>query len=375
MPPEERQELDESLTSGVEDESRINDLADSAPADDGDVSASDSSTDTLSGETDSGDGEQTPQDIEREFREAVTKAAEGDADSEDTDPENKPKADSEEKADADKDDAKADKKDADDEQDDENLPFGKHPRWKQVLSQRDEARAQAEQLERPARQFEQIQQFMQSSDLTPQEVSDGFQVMALMKSDPAAARERLAEYLRSMDEFVGNVLPDDLQDAVDEGRITEDYAKQLVRSRNESAFERERAGNVVRQSQEQLQLAQQREQQQQVQQIAQQQQNAVRSWEQDLAKRDPDYPQLQQWVAKELKLALLNGRPQTSDEAVQMAQKAYDDVKASMQNLLPRRQTSRGPRSADTRAGTGAQPQPQTLQEAVFAAASMPTRN
>ena len=83
----------------------------------------------------------------------------------------------------------------------EKLPFHNHPRWKEIVSERDTLKPKAEQ-------FEKITSFMSSNGLTTQEVAEGFQIMALMKTNPAEAHKKISEYKATLDVYVGDKLPD-----------------------------------------------------------------------------------------------------------------------------------------------------------------------
>lgn len=127
------------------------------------------------------------------------------------------------------------------EDEDAKLPFGKHPRFKQVLNERKEALARVADLEPDAQSYREVVSFMDANRLTHEEVQNGFAIMAALKMDPPKALEMLRPYVESLEAFVGNRLPEDLQQRVDEGMLDDESARELARLRSERSHERETA--------------------------------------------------------------------------------------------------------------------------------------
>ena len=116
-----------------------------------------------------------------------------------------------------------------DAEDDANVPVHKHPRWQQKLKLERELKAkvseyekrlseeleplkgQVEGLKHKAENLDQIGSFMRDNGLTPQEMSEGFQVMALMKNNPSAALEMLLPKIELLELATGKRLPDDIR--------------------------------------------------------------------------------------------------------------------------------------------------------------------
>ncbi len=114
-------------------------------------------------------------------------------------------------------------KDADGEQElseDElaKLPFGRHPRFKKLLTERNTFKTQAsefqtrvQELEGPAGQYERIEGFLRQTRIEPQEFVELMQVGALLKNNPEEARKVLLDRLFELDRVTGHSLPDDLR--------------------------------------------------------------------------------------------------------------------------------------------------------------------
>lgn len=232
------------------------------------------------------------------------------------------------------------------------LPFHKHPRWQEVLKDRDTARVRAAELEEPARQFGMVQDFMSKNSLTPPEMADGFTVMALMRNDPGKAIPVLEDYLDQLKLITGQKLPDDLQSQVDSGAMTDAAAKELATSRLKIATTTaESTRNAEAANATASQIARQNNA------------TAVNAWEVQTRSADPDYDRKRPFIKDSIlaQTAALGTKPPTAAEAVAIAKRAYDSVTERFKGLGPRQQTPTPPqpRSGDStspRAGNVAAP-------------------
>ena len=232
---------------------------------------------------------------------------------------------------------------------DEKVPFHKHPRWQEMLRERDSFKEEATQ-------YRQITGYMSQNNLSNEEVAKGFEIMALMKNDPLKAREMLTQYTRALDEFAGAVLPQDLTTKVQEGMMDEASAQELARARNIAAANAARA--------EQLAQAQQSQYQQMSQQAIH---GAVSNWEETIKTRDVDYAAKQNLVLDRARTYLAQGQPQTPEQALAIVERAYADVNETLKGFAPRRQPVRPITS--TNSSTTSQPVARSLQEAIRIAA------
>jgi hypothetical protein len=256
-----------------------------------------------------------------------------------------------------------------DEGEDKGEPFGKHPRWQKMVAARNEYRSQAqslsadvEALRAPAHEYRQIESYMATNGLTPDEVIDGFKVMALMKHDPAAAREALIGHLNRIDEFLGNILPDDLQRQVDEGFTTEEIAREAARSRKQQQ-------RLQNENQQYRQYVEHQGAEQQQAQVRQSMVNAVSQWEAQIRTRDPDYAAKEPFVVEKLQWLRTQYRVETPEQAIQLAQMAYDQTTKALRGLTKKPEVrptgleNRAVGSATTKA------EPRSFQEACLQAA------
>ena len=124
---------------------------------------------------------------------------------------------------------------------DEKLPFHHHPRWKELVEQN-------KSLSAKARYMDDITNWMSEHSLTPDQVSQGFEVMSLMVRDPMAAREALLEQVARIDEALGLKIPEDIRKKVDEGYVDEDTAAELSKTRAAAARAEEQAKRLAEQT-------------------------------------------------------------------------------------------------------------------------------
>lgn len=237
------------------------------------------------------------------------------------------------------------------------LPFHKHPRWQEMVAQRNDARTRAAELEEPARQFGMVQEFMSKNQLTPPEMADGFTVMALMRNEPAKAIPILEDYLGQLKLLTGQVLPADLQAQVDSGAITDAAAKELADSRLKLA-------KTTVESTRNAEIASVNAAQNARTQSA----NAVNAWEVQTRSNDPDYDRKKPFIRDAILAQTAGlGRIPTPAEAIAIAKRAYDSVTERFKGLGTRSTTPTPPqpRSGDSvTPGTGNKAAPKTPLEA-----------
>jgi hypothetical protein len=237
---------------------------------------------------------------------------------------------------------------------DPNLPFHNHPRWKAMLQERDA-------YKQGAQQYSQIETFMHDNGISQDEVVRMYQFAAAMKRDPIKALELIQPVLETLNQFVGGgQLPEDVARQVDDGTISRDAAAELVRRRNEAEFfrtERQRA---------EAQQAAFREQQA-IQAQTQDLVSAATEWETQTRQRDPDYDRKSALIGSRIRELIQEHPPRDRKEALDIAQKAYDDVNASLRSFAPR-QPMRTVTSAASTANS-AKSAPRSLREAIFQAA------
>jgi hypothetical protein len=196
------------------------------------------------------------------------------------------------------------------------LPFNKHPRFRELVKEKNTYKAQMAGYEADAKQYRDIQSFMQTNSLTAQEVVEGFEIMAQMKSDPAKAREALLKRMELLELATGHKLPTDLEEKIDQGYIDRETARDLHQQRVGA----ERKAQLA---QSQLDRRSQEDQRNQVNSMA----SAVSAWEQATKSSDPDFDLKAELVKDRVRAHVAsNGMPRTAEEALKLSKDSYDAV-------------------------------------------------
>jgi hypothetical protein len=263
------------------------------------------------GQTDSGakSSDAQEEEVERSTLDVIRDVAKADGeDGDDEEPEKASTAKEPEKA--------AESETDTGETDEENfsdVPFHEHPRFKQLLRQRDGYKAEAGE-------YKKITAFMEENQLTGQEAAEGFQIMAAMKSDPAKAWELLKPHVQAVLTAAGEVLPPELEQRVQAGELSREAALNWSR-------DRARVGSYEAQ---QAQL-QQRMQREAVAQRASAVRDAAEQWQRGRQERDPRFGDKVELLQREVAfLQATEGRPDTPDGVRAQLQKAYGAVSSRM---------------------------------------------
>lgn len=242
--------------------------------------------------------------------------------------------------------------------DDEPPPFHKHPAWQRRLAKERDLTGQIEAMKPKAERFDAMQNMMVQADLTPEEVTAGFNIMALMKSDPVKALEALRPFVDALEQFSGVKLPEDLAAQVESGEMTEAAAREMAKLRSQAAV----ADSRARRSEETRTQEHQRN-------LGTAMVNAVARWESEWQSSDPDYAKKLPLVMAQIKaFRSERGAPKTLEEAVAMAKEARTAVETSLRAVVPVKPPVK-PNTKDT--SVNAQAKPTSLLQAVKQAAGM----
>lgn len=202
-----------------------------------------------------------------------------------------------------------------------------------LLSQRKEARLEADALRPDAENYRAVRTFMTENQLEDKEVAQLFQAGAALKSGTPEGMKQFLEIAGPMVqmalEATGQALPADLQAQVDVGDMTEEAARTVAQSRHTAAAAQAQAQRAQAQVQSRQQVDRQTA-------IA----NAVGVWTQRIKSTDPDFDRKADAV-KRVSQALVaeRGLPRTPEEATAMAQEAYDEATRLLRAANPPRPT------------------------------------
>ena len=243
------------------------------------------------------------------------------------------------------------------EGEDADVPFHKHPRWAERTKELQALRPQAEA-------YQAITGFMERSNLSGEEVAEGFEIMALLKSgDPinlVKARDWFQERLTALNTSIGDTLPADLQQQVEDGLVDPDVARNLSRTRAEAQYLRAQEQERTKREREEAERARAHENTEAMRSV-------VISWETQVKAKDPDYAKKAKLVeAQAQAMVARNGKsPATAQEALDLVEAAYREVNEALKPMQPRPQPiSPSPAGATTRVVAA----PKSVREAIESA-------
>lgn len=221
-----------------------------------------------------------------------------------------------------------------------------YKRFQEVIAEKNEFKHGADQ-------FNKITDYLSHNNINADEASTGLQIMALMKNDPAKALEALTPFVNTLRELTGEVLPDDIRNKVDDGFMDEDAGRELSRARAE-ADNQKRINDRVAAQQTNVQSQQHKDH------LA----RTVTAWEDNARQNDPDYDLKQDEIDDRVRVLVSErGSPSTEEDAISMANEAYESVN---QRFKARMGTKRAIRTASGgKLGGTPVAEPKSLLEAV----------
>lgn len=222
-----------------------------------------------------------------------------------------------------------------------------HPRFKEVIAERNALKPKAEA-------FDQFVGAVAEAGLSVQEYNQLLGVGALIKHDPAKALaeiEKVADQLRAL---VGEKLPPALQQRVDDGEISEADARELSRARARADMTEQRS-----QQTEQERVTERRR----VHLAACDE--AANRWTEQQRAADPDWSKKEQLVREQAELLLHQyGPPPTVDDALKLMRVAKNRAEERLRAVLPAKSKIEAPVRAGAASATHA-PAPKSIEEAV----------
>lgn len=221
-------------------------------------------------------------------------------------------------------------------------------------------RAQRRELQSQVEQYKPAAEIVQQSGLKQEDIQVLLALgQALQRGDAKTFLEGVTPYVELCQELVGQKLPADLQEKVDEGYVTPDIAADLARARHIASLEKSRADDATN-------AIAQREAEVRNHAIIDQ----VRQYEEGLRSRDPDYAIKRDVIERETeRLIRANGVPQTPQQAIQLAQAAYDFANTVFSKAIPRNATRPTP-SVSQRPSGSVRAAPSNMLEAIEAGLS-----
>ncbi len=216
-------------------------------------------------------------------------------------------------------------------------------------------------IEPKAEQFDKMVRFVEDAGLSKDEVNQGFGVMSDLKQNPLRAYETLKPIMDQLEQIVGVRLPEDLQNAVALGQITQQHAQELAGARGRAT--------VTQQTLERRDTKEQERQQREdfgkrVDEVS----TKVSEWENSQVKSDPDWklkqPRVMALVKVQVQERMLQDRSYypTPAEALQFSKDALVTVNDELKKFSPSRRAI-NPGHVDA-AATQSQAKPKNMLEA-----------
>lgn len=231
-------------------------------------------------------------------------------------------------------------------------------RIEQLLAQRNEARQTSERFKTDAEAFNQLRNYQQQHQLENDDINLLLATgAALRRGDFRAFLEGVMPYVEVAQQALGVTLPPDLHAQVENGQIPLETAREISVSRvNQARLQTE--ANTYREG---MQMQGQ-------QQLANTIYSAVAGWEQQVKARDPDWALKQDIVERYSQAMVMSeGRPTSPQQAVSMAQRAYEEANRVVTRMRPAPVATRSqPSGVQNTPSNGAEPEPRNLMEAAI---------
>lgn len=228
------------------------------------------------------------------------------------------------------------------------LPFHKHERFQQLVRERRDAVETVEKTKPLVQQAEQLNTFCRSNNVTPGQLKEALEFVALLNSDPAKAAKQLEPVMQQLQQFTGDRLPTDLATEVDEGKLTPERAKEIAHYRSSTTFNSQRT--------------EQQRQQQFVQSVMQ----AGEDWQRAKRVSDPDFESKFELINDRFNRLLAATEVKSVADVTALLEKAHGQITAETKKFTPapaRRRNLSSNGSSST-----ARQEPKSFEEAVMAA-------
>lgn len=245
------------------------------------------------------------------------------------------------------------------ERDDEgysDVPFHKHPRFVELINERNGFREDATR-------YRNVQSFLDQHAMTGEEAANVLSSVAKAKYDPVEAWQEIRPWVQKLLIAAGEVLPDDLMAQIKEGKLSEDAAFQISRERAR--------GNSAR---ARLSFDEQRRQRQTEDDLGKSLWNAANEWEGDRRAKDPNFDAKFGLIQREVAfLQMQEGRPRDVAGVKDQLKRAYDAVNKTFgatgnrNNPTPARRPAKTPVVGGQVSGNVRTPEPQSTLDIIRA--------
>jgi hypothetical protein len=232
-----------------------------------------------------------------------------------------------------------------------DVPFNKHPRFQEVLRQRNDFKTDAVR-------YQNVQTFIDNNGLSAEEAADLLVIGGLMKINPQEAWKRMEPAVKRLLIAAGEVIPDDLRGLVQQQKMSQEAALEVSRARAatqsvsvQRSFDQQRAERQAHLSQSQLRK------------------DAASAWEADRRRRDPNFDAKLEAIGKEvLWLQRQEGVPDSPQGVQDQLRRAYEGVNKGFSSpRVPQRKPAVTPINGSRQGSGDARPAPKNTMEIIQA--------
>jgi hypothetical protein len=260
-----------------------------------------------------------PEKKEESALDAVRRALNTSRDQAERDAESKPDEPAKEPEPTDDTEKEADKADILTSEEFQKLPPRVRKRLGKLAADVKAERAAREALEPRAKFYDDVNNFVHSNKLTQAEFDEGLKIIALINRDPKAAYEALKPIYANLQRHMGEILPPDLQEQVDDGRVTPELAAQLVAERSQREL------LEARQTQD-YQVQQQQRADQDFEQRRLTAVKVIGDWEAGQRSADPEYARKAQAITDRATIMVQHEMPATAEALLDVMNRAKTAV-------------------------------------------------
>lgn len=223
-------------------------------------------------------------------------------------------------------------------EDDSNLPFKEHPKWKLMSSENRTlkvAKTKNEEaikaLEPKAKTLDELTVYLRDNNLAKDDFQQALTIMAAIRNDPEAAYKQLRGVMDKLELVVGVRLPEDLETRVAAGALDQEAARELAQSRSRAALAQSRAETLEQRRAQDEEARTQSESEGQLKSVV----DSLNSWDSEWVKRDPDAQKMRPFVAD---LLLVRGQekpPRNAQEARELAEACVVEARKRLTGFIP----------------------------------------
>lgn len=221
------------------------------------------------------------------------------------------------------------------EKDFANEPFAKHPRFKQLLDQRNQYLKRLDAIEPLAKDYIEYQRFIrEEAGLSEEEFTGLIQLSWLSKNDPKTLYGVLKPFVDQLALQTGDAMPPDLQERVDAGALSEEAAKEIAQARAQANLN----GRKAEQTTQTLVKTREQQQAESVKKFTDAIRVSVNAEEAQWKKSDPDYNRKQKVIRDRVMTKLREANITSVADAVKIARDAKAEIDKEL-GIVPQKKS------------------------------------